>query len=291
MTDRPTKIFQLTSDLWVLQSRAMQFNAGTWINQGQALLIDPGVFADEVALLAATVKGQGAEPVALLLSHSHWDHILGPEHFPGVKVLAQEAFPKWAAHFEPHNLRRLEEWKGRGLQRQRPFVTPKPDEVFGETGEVRVGSLTLHLLHVPGHAADQLAVLDPQTGTLWSSDILSDTEIPFVSDNLAAYERTLARLAVMELRALAPGHGSTTSDSSAIRQRIAEDRAYLAELRRRVTRTVEAGQGVEAAVAACDSMTYRLKSEMTEEHRMNVESAYLELGGQPGDKPLGWARE
>jgi hypothetical protein len=112
-----------------------------------------------------------------------------------------------------------------------------------------------------------------------------------VSDNLSAYEKTLAGLAEWDIKALVPGHGTFTTDVANIRGRIAEDRAYLAELRGRVEEAVRAGKSVSEAVAACESISYRLKERMTFYHRLNVESAYLELGGQADPKQIGWDRD
>jgi glyoxylase-like metal-dependent hydrolase (beta-lactamase superfamily II) len=113
-------------------------------------------------------------------------------------------------------------------------------------------------------------------------------EIPFVSDNLAAYERTLAELAGLDLRQLVPGHGHPTASPAEIQGRLSEDRAYLAELRARVGRAVERGLALPEAVSACGDMRYRNPTENSGPHRLNVESAYLELGGVTGSESIGW---
>ena len=151
-----------------------------------------------------------------------------------------------------------------------------------------MNGLVLQLIHVPGHAADQLAIYELQRACLWSSDILSDVEIPFVSDSLAAYERTLASLAGYDLRRLVPGHGHPTANAAEITARLNEDRAYLAELHTRVARAVERGLPLPEAVSACADMHYRNPAENSGPHRLNVESAYLELGGEAGLEPVGW---
>jgi hypothetical protein len=72
---------------------------------------------------------------------------------------------------------------------------------------------------------------------------------------------------------------------------LARDRAYLADLRARVGRVVEAGGTVEAALAACADMPLHLPEENAPYHRMNVESAYIELGGEADPRSVGWGRE
>ena len=53
---------------------------------GEACLIDPGMDAREMQAIADIVQAQGARPAVILLTHWHWDHVLGPEYIPGVRV-------------------------------------------------------------------------------------------------------------------------------------------------------------------------------------------------------------
>lgn len=282
----------LTPDWWVLPCAAMHYNAGVFISRGEAVLIDPGLLPDEIAALQRLLKEQRAAPVVVAVTHSHWDHILGPEHFPGVPVLAQAEYERVVARDGNTIRREIVRWEAaQKARRERAFVIPRPDRVFAAEMTLAVGDTTLRLVHTPGHAADQLVLYHAATGALWASDFLSDLEIPFVSDNLAAYERSLTMLAGWEVRALASGHGAATTDPAEIAARLSADRAYLAELRERVTRAVAAGQDVEAAVAACADMPYRHRAENEPYHRLNVESAYLELGGQADPKRVGWDKD
>ncbi len=45
---------------------------------GQVWLLDPGPHPDETTS-ADTLAVSLGTPVGLVLTHSHWDHILGPE--------------------------------------------------------------------------------------------------------------------------------------------------------------------------------------------------------------------
>ena len=197
-----------TPELWVAQSDDFLTNSGIFLSDGQAVLVDPGVRAAEIDAVAAFVREQRAVVQRLVLTHSHWDHVLGPERFPQVRVIAQACYPAVAAEHAGAIAASLSQWEARiGQPRVQPFRVPQPDETFDDDGQLLLDGLSLRLLHVPGHAPDQLALYQAERGLLWASDLLSDVEIPLVSDNLAAYERTLARLADLELRVLVPGHG------------------------------------------------------------------------------------
>ena len=68
------------------------------------------------------------------------------------------------------------------------------------------------------------------------------------------------------------------------------DRAYLAELQRRVEAVVGAARSVADAVSNCADMTYPNRDQNEEEHRLNVETAFIELGGAVERGHEGWNR-
>ncbi len=279
-----------TADLWVAQSPLFATNSGVWINGFQAVLIDPAIYPAEIQAMREFLAAREIEAAYLILTHSHWDHVFGPEHFPTVPIVAQADFPRRAREPGAHLLEKIARFEEEAdIHRDTSFVIPAPAETFGEEGEVRVGDLTLRLTHAPGHAADQLTVYDAKSATLWAADMLSDLEIPFVSDSLTAYERTLAGLAARDIRALVPGHGAPTTNAQEIQARLADDRAYLAELRERVGQVVAAGQTMREAVAVCADMRFRHPDDNAGPHRLNVESVYAELGGDTEGNAVGWA--
>ncbi len=80
---------RLVSDFWLAQSELYATNSGIWLSQGQACLIDPGLLPAEIEAIAAFLTEREAVPQTIILTHSHWDHLLGPAHFPGAEVVAQ----------------------------------------------------------------------------------------------------------------------------------------------------------------------------------------------------------
>jgi glyoxylase-like metal-dependent hydrolase (beta-lactamase superfamily II) len=271
----------------VAQSRFWQTNSGLWLNGGQACLIDPGVYPDEIAALARFLAGQGVMSRTIVLTHAHWDHILGPERTPGARVVAHAAFSTCVLGNEGAPW--VERWEAQEeIARERPFAAPQPDVVFEDEMALDVGDLSLRLIHAPGHAADQSVVYHAESATLWAADMLSDLEPPYLAHSLTAYQRTLDRLAELDVQLLVPGHGSPTTDPEQIRARLSEDAAYLAALRDRVGRAVRAGMSAAETVALCAGLRFRRPEENAGPHRTNVESAYLELGGAGDAACIGW---
>jgi glyoxylase-like metal-dependent hydrolase (beta-lactamase superfamily II) len=255
------------------------------------MLIDAGLFPDEVDLLRSHIYGRDASPTHLVVTHSHWDHVLGPEYFPGVPVIQQQ---ESVAVFAEHHTRiehQVTEWERQsGVQRDMPFLMHEPDQTFTDRFELLLGDKTIELLHAPGHAPEQLVVYDRVEQTLWAADMLSDIEIPFVMHNLKAYRQTLDRLAQLEVTVLVPGHGRPANGPAEVKARFDIDRAYLAELQKRVEAALSAGRSAADAVTACADMSYANRDQNEEAHGLNVETAFIELGGAPDPWHPGWNR-
>ena len=288
----PLTFTQLTPGLWVAQSRSMHLNTGVFLSRGEAVLVDPALYPEELDDIHRFLDEQGATPMAIVLTHWHWDHILGPEHFPRVRVLAHEGYVPWVREHAAELVKPIADWESKtGVLRESPFVPPMPDVTVGSESTLQVGDLPLRLLHVPGHSHDQLALYEPAARALWASDILSDLEIPLVSDNLASYERTLEMLSGVDIAALVPGHGEPTTDPAEARRRLDEDRAYLAGMRARIERALADGLGMGAAVSACEDVPYRNRDFNEWSHRLNAESIYMELGGEGDPSQKGWSQD
>lgn len=286
-----TELLPPLSSLTLFPSRAMSYNTGVFISRGQALLVDPGLYADEIDRMKAHIYSRGASPTYLVVTHSHWDHVLGPEYFPGVPVVQQQ---ESVAVFAEHHARiehQVTEWERQsGVRRDMPFLMSEPDKTFTDRLELQLGDKTVEMLHAPGHAPEQFVVHDPVEATLWAADMLSDIEIPFVMHNLRAYRGTLDRLAQLEVTTLVPGHGRPAKGQAQVTARLDTDRAYLAELQERVEAALAAGRSAAETLSGCADMTYPNRDQNEDAHRLNVETAFIELGGSVERGHEGWNR-
>jgi hydroxyacylglutathione hydrolase len=291
MTNMSTNLRQLTPGLAVLHTRAMSYNAGVIVNGRDAVLIDAGLFPDEIDRIKAHIYSQGAAPTYVVVTHSHWDHVLGPEYFPGVPVVQQQESVAVFAEHHSHIEHQVTEWERQSnVRRDMPFLMHEPDQTFDKRLELQVGDRTIELLYAPGHAPEQLVVYDRAEQLLWAADMLSDIEIPFVMHNLSAYRQTLDRLAQMEVATLVPGHGRPANGQAEVRARFDTDRCYLAELQRRVEAAVAAGRNVVDTISGCADIPYPNRDQNEDAHRLNVETAFIELGGALDPGHPGWNR-
>ena len=283
----------LTPHLWTAKCRGYDMNTGILHDAGHAALIDPALLPDEVEDIAAFCEAQQLKVETVVITHHHWDHVLGAARFPGAHVVTHQAYvAQTALDLERmrRSIRRYEE--AEGVPADVAFDPPMPELTFDLLAGLMVGDMHVEVFHTPGHARDHASIYNAESAYLWAGDLLSDLEIPLVSDRLDAYERTLGMFAAMEINLLVPGHGSLTRDRAEITGRIEEDRSYLSELRKRIEAVVLAGGTVQAAVAACADMVFRNPGANAEAHVMNIEQAFLECGGSaPANSLLGWPRE
>ena len=283
----------LTPHLWTAKCRGYAMNTGILHDTGHAALIDPALLPDEVEDIAAFCEEQQLKVETVVITHHHWDHVLGAARFPGAHVVTHQTYVAQTALDLEHtrrSIRRYEE--SAGVAPTGLFDPPMPDQTVDHIIGLMIGGIRVQLFHTPGHARDHLSMYDPDAAFLWAGDLLSDLEIPFVSDRLDAFERTLGMFAAMEIHLLIPGHGNITRDRADIRRRIDEDLSYLSGLRARIGTVVATGGTFQAAVVACADMVFRNPGENAEAHVMNVEQVFLEFGGSaPANLLLGWARE
>jgi glyoxylase-like metal-dependent hydrolase (beta-lactamase superfamily II) len=254
-------------------------NSGIFYSDGAGCLIDPAVLPVDMRGIRHLLAEQRIKPENLVITHYHYDHVLGPEHFPDVRVIAQSASQTALSSIDIDRLiahvRQLE--SEHTIRRIKPFRIPEPDLTFERRMAVRVADLELELIHAPGHAPDQCVIYQPDAGILWAADMLSDLEIPFVYENLADYQQTLDDLKELDVKILVPGHGQLTENPMEIRKRFKEDIAYLAELRQRVEAAAASGKTLEETQTACEDMHFKHQKDNAGPHRINVEIAYNHL--------------
>jgi hydroxyacylglutathione hydrolase len=106
------------------------------------VLIDPS-YAPEI--LVQRANEQGLRIVYIVNSHGHPDHING-----NAKAAEMTGAPI-AAH---------------------PSCPAAPDVILSDGHELQVGSLTLRILHVPGHCDDHIIVYEPTFQLLVTGDLL-----------------------------------------------------------------------------------------------------------------------
>ncbi len=218
------------ADVVVATSRIYQTTCTLLRRGDEAFCVDSPVLPDELELLPSIAGQSSFTVVALLATHSDWDHLLG-----------RMAFPEAALGVAESTAQALDEDPGAAQRALRAFddehyVTRERPLSLGAMerlpvpGRLGIGDSELELHPLGGHTPDGMAIVVPWARTLIAGDHLSPIEIPMVVDD-EAYLETLGRLEVLigQVDAVVPGHGEVLDAERALAI-LREDRDYVRAL-------------------------------------------------------------
>jgi glyoxylase-like metal-dependent hydrolase (beta-lactamase superfamily II) len=173
-------------------------------------VIDPG--PDDDSHLAAINKRLGGATVGVVLvTHSH------PDHLPLAERVAEQ---------------------------HHAAVRRYPE--LGDNDVVRVGTLNVTALHTPGHSADHLCFWLAGDRAVFSGDLIlgrGSSMVTYPEGDVAAYLRSLDRLASLSPRILFPGHWEPVEHAM---EKIDEYRTHRLEREAQVLAEVRRGRGSAA---------------------------------------------
>jgi hydroxyacylglutathione hydrolase len=184
----------------------------------EAVVVDP---SGDAATIRLELAGMNATCAGILVTHSHWDHILGLADLAeatGVKVYGPEGESDVLEN--PNNF-----FAGLGVS----LRGWKPDVLLAGGETIEVGGISFEVLAVPGHSPGHLAYY--ADGALFSGDVLfagsvGRTDLPRGDwDELLGSIRSLADRLPAET-VVYPGHGPATTIGAEL-----ERNPFLAELR------------------------------------------------------------
>ncbi|HET9781365.1 MAG TPA: MBL fold metallo-hydrolase [Candidatus Dormibacteraeota bacterium] len=184
----------------------------TWILDAGPVVavIDPGP-DDDSHLAALERRLQGRTVGVVLVTHSHPDHLPLAERFA-----------------RPH---------GASVRRY-------PE--LGDDDVIRAGNVSIRALHTPGHSADHLCFLLAEDRVIFTGDLIlgqGSSMVTYPEGDVAAYLRSLDRLAALEPRWLFPGHWDPVTDAMG---KIAEYRSHRLEREAQILAEVRRGRGSAA---------------------------------------------
>ncbi|HJQ73868.1 MAG TPA: MBL fold metallo-hydrolase [Gaiellaceae bacterium] len=241
----------------------------------EAVLIDPGVSADEVGRVAARARDLGLEVTHVLATHADWDHVCGLAAFPAAAATMSEATAaRLAARAESATVAERAAASGVVIAGE-----PRVDRTFAPGVALRLGPFLFETLSLPGHTPDGTAFRCRDLDLLAVGDHLSTVEFPFVTST-ADYRGTLAALIDLLRRdppgRVVPGHGPELTATAALA--VAEaDLDYLWKLHD----AVAAGETQEKARAPglAVELPRPAPDDLAEAHAANVEAALAERFG------------
>lgn len=196
--------------------------------------------------LRETVRKITSLPILYVINtHVHPDHIFGNAAFlPDQPAYIGHA--RLADAMERRReiyLRNNAAWLGEAAAGSEIV---KPTLPVASTLEIDLGDRTLLLTaHPTAHSSTDLTVLDRQTGTLWSGDLLFVERTPAIDGDIKGWLQVIGRLREVPAQRIVPGHGPVVSDWL---QALDNEQRYLETLLHDVRAGIKQGETMEHAM-------------------------------------------
>jgi len=171
----------------------------------EAVIIDPG---DEPERILATIKELQITPRYILNTHGHIDHICAIDAVSQVYPVPLAIHPADVPMY-------TDERSAAMFGRKAPLVKRKPDILLQEGQRITFGTLSLEVLHTPGHTPGGVCLVCP-TYCVFSGDTLFYRSIGRTDLPGGNYEQIVASIRTKlytldDDLAVFPGHGEPTT--------------------------------------------------------------------------------
>lgn len=131
----------------------------------KAIVVDPGA---GTKMILNWLKESGKEIVYIILTHGHYDHI-GAVEYLRKELNVQVAIHKDDAEMLTDPTKNLSRYVGRDC------ILPPADILLEDNQELRIGEMTVKVLHTPGHTPGGISLLTDEG--LLSGDTLFNCSV------------------------------------------------------------------------------------------------------------------
>ncbi len=170
----------------------------------RALIIDP---ADSPKLITDALSSEGVQADAVILTHGHFDHILGIKDLEveNIKIYAAAAEEKLLTDAEINSSTRI----------RRPY-TVTPDVLLEDGDSIEIPGIKLQVIATPGHTSGSICFYDSENKVLFSGDTLfyksiGRTDLPTGNERLIIDSIRQKLFLLPDETKVYPGHGPETT--------------------------------------------------------------------------------
>jgi glyoxylase-like metal-dependent hydrolase (beta-lactamase superfamily II) len=190
------------------------------VGSERALLFDTGM---GIAPISPVVAALTEQPVTVLNSHTHMDHVGGNAEFRSIVAIDTD--------YTRERSRGLSNERMRSEVEDAALCAPLPagvtvdsyvsrpfaiTEVARDGHTLDLGDRSFEILHIPGHTPDAIALFEPTSGYLWTGDSFYEGPIWLFAEetDLDGYRSAVARMASLapQLTRVFPAHNTPVAD-------------------------------------------------------------------------------
>ncbi len=250
-------------------------NIGFIVGAERVAIIDTGGSLAIGLALREAVRRVTDLPIAyVILTHVHPDHVLGAGAFEqdAPEIIGHASLADALARRGDFYAERARETLGEAAAGTRVVM---PTSGVAEARSIELGGRVLELRAWPtAHTNNDLSVLDPETGTLWLSDLLFVERVPVLDGSLLGWLGVMDRLKEADVARVVPGHGPVTADWRAA---LAHQRRYLDGLATGVRAVIRRRGTIEDAVSSVGREEEQGWLLFDDYNGRNVTAAFVEL--------------
>jgi glyoxylase-like metal-dependent hydrolase (beta-lactamase superfamily II) len=227
--DERVRVFRRTFH-GLKEFEGMEVDAYIVITDRHVILLDTLLCPEDVSIMLQTVKNElRGRSLLCINSHADWDHAWGNCYFTGVNVAPIIAhdhcltrLQSTEAHIELHDFQQL------SSTFKNVFLLP-PTITFNKHFTIHDSSVTIELLHAPGHHLDQIVAWMPELRLLLAFDAV-EKPLPLIEgvDCVPHMFTTLEQLIALQPLHVLCSHGKTTSPDQ-----VKQNLAYIREIEQR----------------------------------------------------------
>lgn len=253
-------------------------NIGFIVGRAGVAVVDTGNTRELGERLRAAVHARTDLPILYVVNtHVHPDHVFGNAAFAedNPRFVGHAKLAAAMANRGPFYREGLVRFVGAELAQGAELVAPSLTVTVGQPVELDLGGRVLRLAaHPTAHTDNDLTVMDLETATLWTGDLVFVERTPSLDGSLLGWVAVLGALAEVEAQRIVPGHGPASADWP---QAMEAELRYFNALLRDIRKIIRANGTIEEAVATAGREERPNWVLFDEYNPRNVTAGFVEL--------------
>jgi quinoprotein relay system zinc metallohydrolase 2 len=252
-------------------------NIGIIVGRDAVAVIDTGGSVAVGQALLDTVRKLTDKPIRYVINtHEHPDHIFGNAAFAGLGAtfVGHRNLPASMRAHGPFYLHSFRDVLGADAIAKVRLIPPTLLVDNTMTLDLGDRQLLLTAWYPPAHTDCDLTILDQQTHTLFSGDLVFLDHIPVIDGSLNGWLDVLPRLAKLPAERVVPGHGRRVAPWP---QALDDERRYLLAVQADARKFIAAGTPLAEAVPLIGQSERRRWQLFDDYNPRNATAAFSEL--------------